>query len=222
MRHTEKPVELVSTQSENETAWVIDRLNLRRLGLSSIVGGILIWATTPRRSLFSLDPDFGPGKGHRMFHSPARKPVLACAIHCAWLLLLATPPARAQEAWDAVFLKGNKIGYVHTFVEKVSEKGRELYRVRLDQVYTFRRLDDTVTMKMMYGTIETPEGEVLRLDTRTLTSENEIRVYGDAIKGRMNLIMEGTGQRQEVKIPWGKEIRGPYAAEQSMARKPME
>ena len=41
------------------------------------------------------------------------------------------PPARAQEAWDAVFLKGNKIGHVHTFIEKVSEKGRELYRVRV-------------------------------------------------------------------------------------------
>ena len=153
-----------------------------------------------------------------MFHRPPRKPVLACAILCAGLLLLASPPARAQEAWDAVFLKGNKIGHVHTFIEKVSEKGRELYRVRQDQVYTFRRLKDTVTMKMMYGTIETPEGEVLRLDTRTLTSDNEIRVYGDAIKGQMNLIMEGTGQRQEVTIPWGKEIRGPYAAEQSMAQ----
>jgi hypothetical protein len=156
-----------------------------------------------------------------MFHRPPRKPVPACVILCAGLLLLASPPARAQEAWDAVFLKGNKIGHVHTFIEKVSEKGRELYRVRQDQVYTFARLNDTVTMKMMYGTIETSEGEVLRLDTRTLTSDNEIRVYGDAIKGEMNLIMEGTGQRQEVTIPWGHEIRGPYAAEQSMARKPM-
>ena len=58
-------------------------------------------------------------------------------------------------------------------------------------MFTFRRLDDTVIMKMMYGTIETPEGEVLRLDTRTLASDNEIRVHGDAIKGEMKLIMEG-------------------------------
>ena len=157
-----------------------------------------------------------------MFHSRARQFVMACALVGAGVLFLASSPARAQEAWDAVFLKGNKIGYVHTFIEKVNEKNRDLYRVRQDQVYTFRRLDDAVTMKMMYGTIETPDGEVLRLDTRTLTSENEIRVYGDAVKGKMNLIMEGTNQRQEVTIPWGKEIRGPYAAEQSMARKPME
>lgn len=137
------------------------------------------------------------------------------------LLVLVAPAARAEDSWDAVFLAGNKIGYIHTFIEKVTEKDKPLNRVRVDTVLSFRRGDDTVVQKMMYGTIETPEGEVLRLDTRTLTSDNEIRVYGDAIKGQMKLILEGTNQRQEQVIPWGPEVRGPYAAEQSMAKKPM-
>ena len=158
-----------------------------------------------------------------MFQRASRPSFSACVLIGLAAGLLANTPVRAQESWDAVFLKGNKIGYVHTFVEKVSEKDRELYRVRVDQVFTFRRLDDTVTMKMMYGTIETPEGEVLRLDTRTLASDEEMRVHGDAIKGQMKLIMEtGAGARQEQTISWGKDVRGPYAAEQSMARKPME
>ena len=153
----------------------------------------------------------------------SRQSSLACVLIGLAAVFLATAPARAQESWDAVFLKGNKIGHVHIFVEKVSEKDRELNRVRVDQVFTFRRLRDTVTMKMMYGTIETPDGEVLRLDTRTLASDEEMRVHGDAIKGEMKLIMEtGAGARQEQTIPWGKDVRGPYAAEQSMARKPME
>ncbi|WP_165244127.1 transglutaminase-like domain-containing protein [Paludisphaera soli] len=147
--------------------------------------------------------------------------LLAFALAAAFTMLGAGPAARAQDAWDAVFLAGNKIGYIHTFIEKVTEKGRPLHRVRVDTVLSFRRGDDVVTQKMMYGTIETPEGEVLRLDTRTLTSDNEIRVYGDAIKGQMKLILEGTKQRQEQVIPWGPEVRGPYAAEQSMAAKPM-
>lgn len=146
-----------------------------------------------------------------------------CAVILPVILGLSAvaPRAGAQEAWDAVFLAGNKIGYIHTFIEKVNEKGRPLNRVRVDTVLSFRRGDDTVIQKMMYGTIETPEGEVLRLDTRTLTSGQEIRVHGDAIKGNMNLIMEGTQQRQEKLIPWGDDVRGPYAAEQSMAQKPM-
>ena len=140
----------------------------------------------------------------------------------AALGLLAAAPAQAQESWDAVFLKGSKIGYVHTSVEKVREKNRELYRVRVDWVLKFRRLDDSVVMKILYGTIETPDGEVLRLDTRTVVSDNELRVHGDVIKGKMKLVMGGTNQHQEQTIPWTSDIRGPYAAEQSMARKPME
>ena len=92
--------------------------------------------------------------------------------------------------------------------------------MRVDTVLKFRRGDDVVIQKMTYGTIETLDGEVLRLDTRTLTSDNEIRVYGDVINGQMKLIMEGTKQRQEQTIPWGSDVRGPYAAEQSMARSP--
>jgi hypothetical protein len=138
------------------------------------------------------------------------------------LATLAPSAARAQEAWDAIFLAGNKIGHIHTFIEKVSEKGRPLNRVRVDTVLNFRRDDDVVTQRMTYGTIETPEGEVLRLDTRTLTSDHEIRVYGDVVDGRMNLIMKTEGAPQQEKlIPWGSDVRGPYAAEQSMARKPM-
>jgi hypothetical protein len=156
-----------------------------------------------------------------MSQRPTGKPLLSCLLLQAAVFLLASS-VRAQESWDAVFLKGHKIGYVHTFVEKVKEKERVLYRVRLDQVFTFRRLDDEVTMSLMYGTIETPEGEVLRLDTRTEASDQILRVHGDVIRGSMKLKMEGTGQNQEQVIPWGKDVRGPYAIEQSMARKPME
>ncbi|MGC8640992.1 MAG: transglutaminase-like domain-containing protein [Isosphaeraceae bacterium] len=162
-----------------------------------------------------------------MFDASFRRSVRSGLILCMAFFFLGGAQSRAQEAWDAVFLKGNKIGFVHTFVEKVSErlkdgKTRELYRVRQDQVFTFRRLNDTVTMKMMYGTIETSDGEVLRLDTRTLTSENELRVHGDAIRGKMKLKLDsGNGVRQEQVIDWGKDVRGPYAAEQSMAKKPM-
>ena len=38
----------------------------------------------------------------------------------------------------------------------------------------------------------------------------------------MKLVLEGTGQHQELTIPWGPDVRGPYGPEQSMARKPMK
>ena len=89
------------------------------------------------------------------------------------------PAASAQESWDAVYLAGAKVGYIHTFVEPIKDHERDLVRVRVDMVLTFKRLDNEFTMELRYGTIETPQGSVLRLDTRTLTSSQELRAHGE-------------------------------------------
>lgn len=127
-----------------------------------------------------------------------------------------------QESWDAVFLAGSKVGHVHTFVEPVNDRGRELLRVRVDMVLSYKRLRDRVTTRMQYGTIETLDGAVLRLDTRIQASDQEMRIHGDVSNGKMNLIFDGTGQRQEQTIDWPDDVRGPYAAEMSFSRQPMK
>jgi hypothetical protein len=142
---------------------------------------------------------------------------LAAAIgmmSCAW--------ADAQESWDAIYLAGSKIGYTHTFVEKVSSRGRNYLRVRIDSEQRFKRDKDITVTRLTYGTIETPDGQVLRLDTLTSIGEQKLRGHGDVIGGEMRFILEGAGGRQELVIPWGPDVRGPYAPEQSMARKPMK
>ena len=60
-----------------------------------------------------------------------------------------------------------KIGYIHTFVEKVKNRGRDYLRVRIDMEQRVKRREDVSVTKFMYGTIETLDGQVLRLDTRT-------------------------------------------------------
>jgi Transglutaminase-like superfamily len=129
--------------------------------------------------------------------------------------------ATKHESWDVIYLSGSKIGYVHTFVEKVHYKGKEYQRVRIHIEQRLKRDKDISVVNLEYGTIETLDGEVLRLDTRILAGDaKDIRAHGDVIGGKMNLILE-SGERQELVIPWGREVRGPYAPEQSMAKKPM-
>jgi hypothetical protein len=126
-----------------------------------------------------------------------------------------------QESWDAIYLSGAKIGYVHTFVEKVHYKSKQYNRVRIHIEQRLKRDRDISVVNLEYGTIETLDGEVLRLDTRTLAGDGkDIRAHGDVIGGKMNLILE-SGERQELVIPWNREVRGPYAPEQSMAKQPM-
>jgi hypothetical protein len=130
--------------------------------------------------------------------------------------------ARAQESWDAIYIGGTKVGFTHLSVEPVKDKrGRDLRRVRFETELNFQRGQDSVRMSLLYGTIETPDGSVLRLDTRTQASDNIIRSYGDVADGVMKLKLEAGGQKQEMDIPWGPEVRGPYGAELSLSREPL-
>ncbi len=111
----------------------------------------------------------------------------------ATLLGLVFPAsARAQESWDAIFLGGSKIGYVHTYLEKVKNQGRDYHRVRFDIEQRIKRGERDVSVtRLTYGTIETPDGQVLRLDTLIDAAQQQrIRTHGDVILGEMKLIME--------------------------------
>jgi len=132
-------------------------------------------------------------------------------------------PAQAQsESWDAVFIGNNKVGSIQIRVNPVKDKDRSLVNVLVDYQLTLRRGNDSVVMAMKYGTIETPEGEVLRLDTRTQASNQIIQVRGDVIDGKMKLeIINGKQKQQEV-LTWGPEVKGPYGPELSFTRMPMK
>lgn len=146
--------------------------------------------------------------------------VLALA---GWLAGPGIAAAEDREAWDAIYIGAQKVGHTHIKVGPVKDaKGREFYRVQVNTVLSFKRGNDRVNMEVRYGTIETPEGEVLRLDTRTRAGREELRTYGDVVNGTMNLILEGGGQKRSVPVAWPADVRGPYAAELSLSREPIQ
>jgi hypothetical protein len=143
----------------------------------------------------------------------------AVALLAIGLFASAAPRARAgSESWDAVFIGGSKVGYMTIRVNPVSERDRKLQNVLVDYVVSFKRGNDSSNIHFQYGTIETPDGQVLRLDTRTLGSQQVIRVHGDVINGKMRLIIENGDQKQEEVITWTPDTYGPYGAEMSLAR----
>ncbi len=137
-------------------------------------------------------------------------------------------PTRAaegvRESWDAVYFGNSRAGYIHTTVTPVKDPktNRDLVRVQVETSLLFKRDKDSASIELLYGTIETPEGSVLRLDSRTLASRQEMRTFGDVVDGKMTLTLEGAGQKQQKVIPWGPEVRGPYGAEMSLSREPIK
>jgi transglutaminase-like putative cysteine protease len=140
----------------------------------------------------------------------------------ATVVVASASAEETRESWDAVYMKGERVGYFHTQVIPVKDRGRDLFRVQIDMSLSFARNGDPVTIETLYGTIETPDGTVLRLDSRTLASKQEMRIFGDVVNEKMTLTFEGSGQKQQTTIPWGPDVRGPYGAEMSLVRNPMK
>ena len=112
----------------------------------------------------------------------------------AALWLVVSQRSIAQESWDAIYLGGGKTGWVHTFVKKVQDRGRDYLNVRIEIEHKVKRGNDFSTANLKYGTIETLDGQVLRLDTRTVAGEQQLRAHGDVIRGKMKLVLEGAGR----------------------------
>jgi len=127
-----------------------------------------------------------------------------------------------QESWDAVYIAGSKVGHLRTRVNPVKDRDRALIRVLVDFSLSFKRGNDNATVEVQYGTIETPEGQVLRLDTRTMASSQVIRVHGDVVDAKMILKIDSGDQHQEKVIAWGPDVMGPYGPELSFSRNPIK
>jgi hypothetical protein len=158
--------------------------------------------------------------------SPIRPFRLAVAVILSLLVSMEARAVRAaddvRESWDAVYIQGKRVGYFHTQVQPLKYQGRDYLRVQIDMSLTVQRLGDPLTIETLYGTIENPDGGVLKLDSRTLMSKQETRVSGTVADGKMKLTFEGTGQSQEKTIDWGTDVRGPYGVEMSLVRQPIK
>ena len=74
--------------------------------------------------------------------------------------------------------------------------------MRIDIEQRLKRDKDISVVKLEYGTIETLDGQVLRLDTRTLAGDaKDIRAHGDVIGGEMMLILDGSGEQTRAGDP---------------------
>ena len=96
---------------------------------------------------------------------------LPVVLGVLWLVPISVSLADGvRESWDAVYIKGKRVGYFHTQVMPVQDAGRDFVRVQVDMTLSFVRNGDPISIETLYGTIETPDGSVLKLDSRTLAS----------------------------------------------------
>jgi len=126
-----------------------------------------------------------------------------------------------RDTWDALFLAGDKIGYVHTQVQVGDSNGTQVIRTEAESRMRLLRANQLVQVVQRLTSVERATGDVISLACETEmeggTRQFSGKVVGDVLKSR--LTVDKTEQSSD--LPWPTGTRGFFAVEQSLRRQPM-
>ncbi len=148
------------------------------------------------------------GRSRRL--KPAALCVLTCALVCAPLIYAQTateqpppdptnpPQGRFADYWMAIMLAGQKMGYVHSEQERVSDKIHTRTRTHL----MFRRAATPLEITMKTSSTETITGQPLAFSTEEKLGQFPVRKRGTIQDGMITLETEQFGQRNKQQIAY--------------------
>jgi hypothetical protein len=126
------------------------------------------------------------------------------------------------ETWDAIFIQGSQLGFIHTTTRHVQHDGRPLIEIVAQQQLNVSRFGDQATPGVLLKSLETPEGALVSFE-----GQQQIGPTAQSVKGEVRggeLVMETTtvGRTETSRIPWKDEYGGFFAMEHSLLRQPMK
>ncbi len=153
--------------------------------------------------------------------APPPSPVAAAVSHDL------PGPNKEREAWEVYFLQGNRVGYGHTTARRDVESSRNTGRrevLRTESVcrLSLRRGSQTNRQEIRVSSVETTDGRLVSFESVTGMGPTAIRTTGRVVGDRLDL--ETTGKAAapvQSSIAWSADVGGPFALEQSLARRPM-
>jgi hypothetical protein len=136
---------------------------------------------------------------------------------CLSLLVLATTVRAGDQPkgkvvldlWDVAYLQGGKVGFVRTIATLHEAGGQKIFRTAAEMNLTLKRNKDTIQIRALTGTDETPDGSVTGVFMRQqLGASKELTVRGKVAGKWLELTLDG---KQQLKpAPWEPNVIGMY------------
>ncbi len=123
------------------------------------------------------------------------------------------PPAASadfEEDWQVIYLGTVRIGYAHMAEEKRMHDGKPVIATDLEMVMVISRFGQSVKIRTLTRSLETPTGELLTID-HTLqnppAAPNSMR--GVVADGKLTLELNTGGKLTRKELPWDESIKAP-------------
>jgi hypothetical protein len=131
-----------------------------------------------------------------------------------------------EESWDAYSMRdasggqSARIGHAHTTIHKVSENGQPLLRTTSVVHTAMQRSGQDISQDMTMISWDTPEGQLVRFETRVSGAGSEIVSVGAVKEGKLGIDTTTLGRTQSQAIPWPADGGGLFAAEHALRQQP--
>lgn len=134
----------------------------------------------------------------------------------------APAPKLLLDLWDAAYLQGNRVGYVHTYVEEFDKDGTRLVRATVELRLTVKRFNDVIQLGMDTGTFEAAEGKVVGIFMRHFLGKNKTLEISGIVKGDMLHLKLDNGQKPMKPAPWNDQVVGVYRQQRLFQEKELK
>jgi hypothetical protein len=133
-----------------------------------------------------------------------------------------TDAAAEREVWEITYILGSRVGYSQTTVKEVIHSGRKAVRIEAVDHLDVKRSGERIQPGSRVASIETPEGRLLQFESEMQPGPAPMRTAGRVVGDRLEMETSTQGKKITSSIPWSAEYGGPFAAEESLRRQPLQ
>jgi len=125
-----------------------------------------------------------------------------------------------DDAWQASFWNGAKLGNGHVVIRKVPSPHGEVVRTTSTQRLRIQRFGQTTQETLDLSSIDTPAGQPLAFRCRAAAMGLE--ATGEFGGGMLKITTETKGKTSLTTIPWDDDTLGYFGLEDSLRRQPLQ
>ena len=130
--------------------------------------------------------------------------------------------SRPLETWEVIYRGNVPVGYTSKKLVPDNRGSDSLIKTDLRTVLRFAKDGKEIRQELIINSVERPNGELVSLTTKVQTG-SEIRMLVARVDGsNMEAELITNNNKQKSTVAWDNNLRGPFAIEQSMMRKPMK
>jgi hypothetical protein len=118
-----------------------------------------------------------------------------------------------QETWGAAYLDNHRAGHVHTIIRQSQRNGETIIKTEVELHLTVKRFKDSIHLRMVSGTEETPSGRVVGVFMRQFVGEDQQLNLRGMVEGETLHVKVDGGRRLDKKISWNDQVVGLYRLE---------